>query len=123
MEINLQSNLMLRTATPTDIGALVSLVAQYYAYDEIAHDATEVRAGLATLLESPLLGQAWLLIDGAQPVGYVIFTYGFDAEFGGRLATITDLFLTPSHRRKGAGTAIVHHVEEFCRATGLCGLE
>lgn len=123
MEIDLQPNLKLRSAIPADAGALVNLVAQYYAYDQIAYNAPEVQSGLATLLGNPSLGQAWLLIDGTQPVGYVIFTYGFDAEFGGRLATITDLFLAPSHRRKGVGTAILHQVENFCRGAGMRGLE
>jgi ribosomal protein S18 acetylase RimI-like enzyme len=112
-----------RTATISDLPALENLVGKYYAFDEISHDAGEVHAGLAILLTDATLGQAWLVLDARQPVGYVIFTYGFDVEFGGRLATITDLYLEPSHRGRGIGGKVLEHVEEYGRSTGLRGLE
>jgi ribosomal protein S18 acetylase RimI-like enzyme len=125
MANRLQSNdhVSFRTATIADLPALECLVGKYYAYDQIAHEAAEVHSGLAILLSDASPGQAWLVLDGLQPVGYVIFTYGFDIEFGGRLATITDLYLEPSYRGKGIGHKILEHIEEYCRMAGLRGLE
>jgi ribosomal protein S18 acetylase RimI-like enzyme len=125
MENRLQSSghISFRTATIADLPALENLVGKYYAFDQIAHDAGEVHFGLTALIADASLGQAWLVLEGQQPVGYVIFTYGFDIEFGGRLATITDLYLEPSHRGRGIGRKVLEHIEEFCRTTGVRGLE
>jgi GNAT superfamily N-acetyltransferase len=125
MEIQLQSgeNISFRTATVADLTTLQNLVKQYYEYDQIPYVPEEIESGLWALLNDGSLGQAWLVLHGSQPVGYVIFTYGFDIEFGGRLATITDLYLEPGHRRQGLGGKILHHIETFCRSIGLRGLE
>ncbi len=125
MENRLQpsGHLSFRTATIADLPVLENLVGQYYAFDQIPHDAGEVHSGLAILLSDASLGQAWLVLDGRDPVGYVIFTYGFDIEFGGRLATITDLYLEPSHRGRGIGGKVLEHLEEYGRTAGLRGLE
>jgi ribosomal protein S18 acetylase RimI-like enzyme len=125
MEIQLHSggNISFRTATVADAEALQNLVKQYYEFDQIPHVPEEIESGLQLLLNDSSLGQAWLVLQGSRPVGYVIFTYGFDIEFGGRLATITDLYLEPGHRRQGLGGQVLHQVEAFCRSLGLRGLE
>jgi ribosomal protein S18 acetylase RimI-like enzyme len=125
MEIQLQTgeNISFRTATIADTEALQNLVKQYYEFDQILYVSDEIESGLQALLGDDSLGQAWLILHGTQPVGYIIFTYGFDIEFGGRLATITDLYLEPDHRRQGLGGKVLHHVEVFCRGIGLRGLE
>jgi diamine N-acetyltransferase len=125
MEIRLQSgkNISFRTATNADVAALRTLVKQYYEFDQIPFVPEEIESGLQTLLSDGSLGQAWLVFNGTRPVGYIIFTYGFDIEFGGRLATVTDLYLEPGHRRRGLGGKILDHVEAFCRSIGLRGLE
>jgi ribosomal protein S18 acetylase RimI-like enzyme len=125
MEIQLQSggNIGFRTASIADMETLQNLVKQYYDFDQIQYDPAEIKSGLRVLLNDGSLGQAWLVSRGTQPVGYVIFTYGFDIEFGGRLATITDLYLEPGHRGRGIGGKVLHHVEAFCRSLGLRGLE
>ena len=125
MEIQLQSaeNISFRTATIADAENLRHLVKQYYEFDQIPYVPDEIESGLLVLLTDDSLGQAWLILYGLQPVGYVIFTYGFDIELGGRLAIITDLFLQPSHRGRGIGGKVLHRVEAFCRSLGLRGLE
>jgi GNAT superfamily N-acetyltransferase len=125
MEIQLKTgeNISFRTATISDLAALQNLVRQYYEFDQIPYVSDEIESGLRILLTDGSLGQAWLILHGTQPMGYLIFTYGFDIEFGGRLATITDLYLEPRHRRQGLGGKVLHHVEAFCRGIGLRGLE
>ena len=125
MEIQIQSaeNVNFRTATIADAEVLRNLVKQYYEFDQIPFAPAEIESGLRILLADSSLGQAWLVSHGTQPMGYVIFTYGFDVEFGGRLATITDLYLEPGHRGRGIGGKVLQHVEAFCRSLGFRGLE
>jgi diamine N-acetyltransferase len=112
-----------RIATLSDASLLAAFVRKYYEFDGIAYVRNQVESGLKTLLADASLGQAWLVLSGAEPVGYVIFSYGFDIEFGGRLALITDLYLEPPYRHQGIGRRILEQVEAHCRSLGLHGLE
>jgi diamine N-acetyltransferase len=112
-----------KTATAADAQVLLDLIRKYFEYDHIPFQADEIRPGLMTLLNDASVGQAWLIECGMKPAGYVLFTYGFDLEFGGRLAFITDLYLEPEFRGKGLGQKTLERVGEFCRSSGVRALE
>jgi diamine N-acetyltransferase len=56
-------------------------------------------------------------------VGYVLFTFGFDIEFGGRFAVITDLYLQPGWRGKGLGAETLRFVAAECQSLGVRALQ
>lgn len=119
----------IRVATTEDLECLVELVAQYYTYDGISFARAAVERGLRELLAQPVLGGVWLIYTGgsgslqSEPAGYFVMTYGFDLEFGGRQATITELFLTERHRRSGLGSAALRFAEQLLRSQGIGALE
>ena len=103
---------------------LLGAVRRYYAEDGLAFDEALVRPALAQLLAEPALGQAFFLVDEAGVrAGYVVFTFGFDHEAGEPLATVTDLFVEPTHRRQGYARAALQFVAETCRGLGVRRLE
>lgn len=103
---------------------LIGFVRRYYAEDELVFEENLVRPAVARLLAEPSLGRAFFLVDEAgSRAGYVVFTFGFDHEAGGPLATVTDLFVAPSHRRRGYARAALAFVAETCRELGVRGLE
>ena len=103
---------------------LFDAVRRYYAEDGIAFDEALVRPALARLLAEPVLGRAFFLVDDTgSRAGYVVFTFGFDHEAGGPLATVTDLFIEPACRRRGYGRAALEFVAGTCRAIGVRSLE
>ncbi len=111
---------------PEQAEELLDFVRRYYTEDEIGFDEVLVRPGLLRLLAEPALGRAFFIVNtsgGDVPAGYVVFTFGFDHEAGGLLATVTDLFVEPDHRRQGLGRATLTFVAETCRALGVRGLE
>jgi ribosomal protein S18 acetylase RimI-like enzyme len=59
---------------------------------------------------------------GGVPIGYAILTYGFDFEFGGREAFLTELFITPRHRGRGLGHELLGAVERFARDNGVLAI-
>jgi GNAT superfamily N-acetyltransferase len=75
------------------------------------------------LLADEEMGGIWLLKHRDLVVGVLVLTFGYDIEFGGPLAVITDLFVLQEHRRKGTGTAAVRFAEWFCRGRGIRALE
>jgi ribosomal protein S18 acetylase RimI-like enzyme len=52
-----------------------------------------------------------------------VSTFGFGLEFGGRQATLTDLFIKPHHRSKGLGLAMLSHLELTLANIGVGALE
>ena len=106
-----------------DAEQVLELVEKYYQFDHIEFDAAVIRGGLKTLLRNQSLGRVWLIHLQNQLVGYVVVTFGFDYEFGGRTALITDLYLEPEFRGRGLGRKTLRHVEGFCRKSRITGLE
>jgi GNAT superfamily N-acetyltransferase len=117
-----QEEVSFKAADEADINTLTGLIRDYYRFDGIPFQEGGIRSGLADFLKDPALGRAWLLLCRHKPVGYVILTFGFDLEFGGRLGTVTDLYLEPGCRGQGFGRRTLDHVEDFCRASGIQAL-
>lgn len=102
---------------------LLALIEQYYAFDGIHFDADAVRKGIPLLLKDTTYGAAFFVNMEGSRAGYFIVTFGFDLEFGGRIATLTDFFLYPDYRGKGYGRDILAFMERFCRDNGIQALE
>ena len=112
------------SVTPDQAEELLDAVRRYYAEDELTFDETMVRPAVTRLLAESTLGRAFFLADEAGVrAGYVVFTFGFDHEAGGPLATVTDLFIEPTHRRRGYGRATLRFVAQTCLSLGVRGLE
>jgi ribosomal protein S18 acetylase RimI-like enzyme len=102
---------------------LLAFVAKYYAFDGIPFDRDAVCRGARELLASPVLGGAWLICDGDRSVGHFVIAFGIDLEFGGRQATVTELYLDEAARRRGFGTATLRFIEGMLGAMGIHALE
>lgn len=110
-------------ANHADLESVVPLIEAYYTLDEIPYDERSVRRGLQQLLGDSSLGAVWLIELEQSIAGYFVLTFGFDLEFGGRVGTITELYLTPSARRRGLGTAALAFVEATLCDGGVHALE
>jgi ribosomal protein S18 acetylase RimI-like enzyme len=93
----------LRQATPGDLEDLLPRTRALNDHEGIEISEDRLRAALRTLLASPELGGVWVISLGEQAVGYAMVTYGFDLEFDGRDAHLTELWVDPPHR--GGGSA------------------
>jgi len=93
----------LEVATPRDATKLLKFISAYYRFDRIPLDRKALALALSLLLENQALGRAFFIRTRGRVVGYMILTFGFDLEFGGRQATVTDFYINSGHRRKGVG--------------------
>ena len=112
-----------RAAELSDVDLLLSFIQQYYAFDHIHVDDNSLVPSLKRLISDPSLGRIWIIQSAKHTVGYVILTFGYDLEFGGRQATLTDLYIVPESRRQGLGFATLQFIEESCRAFGIRAFE
>ena len=108
-----------RTATGADTAIVLALIQEYYAFDHITFHETAIHAALKLLLEENDLGKVWLIEKQGVSAGYCILTFGFDLEFGGRVATVTDLYIRPEFRGQKLGTMALDLVKETCRSLNI----
>jgi len=96
------------------MGALANQDPEVIPFDESA-----ARAAFHQFLSLPEFGRIWLFRDGPSLVGYIILTIGFSFEFRGHDAFIDELYIVPSHRRRGFGRQAMAFVEQKAYEMGV----
>lgn len=101
-----------RTVEHADAAALLRMMAEFNAGEGIPFNERDFAPAVDKLIRSPELGAA-LIFEADGAIGYAVVTWGFDLEFGGRDAFLTELWIDPVHRGNGYGKAALQYVEQF----------
>jgi ribosomal protein S18 acetylase RimI-like enzyme len=112
----------LRAATIDHLAELFPRTRALNAHEGIAIDPAVLEAALARLLREPSLGGAWLIEQDRAVIGYAIVTFGYDLEFNGRDAYLTEIWVDPPARGGGAGTSALQLLAPELRARGVNAL-
>src|SRR5579862_851219 len=98
---------MWRMAQPADDQTIIEMCLQFYSEDPGLEPVTaeHMRRTLETLRREPSRGRAVVLEVDGQTVGYSLLIAFWSNEFGGDVCEIDELFVAPSHRGVGHGTA------------------
>ena len=110
-------------STVADLRKLLALIEAYYRFDQIKFDRRRIKSSLTALLRDNSLGRVWLIRFAGCDAGYVIVTFAYDIEFGGRQAIITDLYLAEKYRGMGLGCSTIDQVASRCRPLRIMTLE
>ena len=111
-----------RPATDTDLSSLLTMMQDFNAIEAIAFDRQAFAPRLRELVGTPALGGVLLFgVDGGD-AGYAIVTWGYDLEFGGRDAFLTELYVVAALRGQGVGRQGLAAAEAFARAQGAHAL-
>jgi ribosomal protein S18 acetylase RimI-like enzyme len=112
----------LRTATPADLSIVVARTRALNSVENIViGDDALVNAALQ-LLSDASLGAVWLIERDHIAIGHAVVTYGFDLEFGGRDSFLTELWIDPDSRGRGAATSALRLLEVELRRLGVRAL-
>ncbi|HUJ63718.1 MAG TPA: GNAT family N-acetyltransferase [Kofleriaceae bacterium] len=106
-------------AAPADLPELLPRTRALNDHEAISIADAQLEAALRRLLGEPGLGRAWLVTDAGRPIGYAIVTFGYDLEFGGRDAYLTELWIDEPARGRGAGSAALELVLRELPALGV----
>ena len=104
----------MRPAALEDVPRLVALMTEFYAEAATPLDAIRAADAFAALLADDRLGRVWLIQAGKNDVGYLVITFSYSMEFGGRNAFLDDLFIQAPFRGAGLGTAALNEVRALC---------
>lgn len=111
-----------RAAEASDADALLAMMRALNEHEGTPFDEPTARAALAQLLADDSCGVAHLILFGGEVAGYVVVTFSFSLEFGGRDAFVDELFVSEAFRGRGAGWGALRLAEEVCRARGVRAL-
>jgi GNAT superfamily N-acetyltransferase len=95
----------LRVAGAADVPALLDMMADFNRTEAIAWERVSAEAPLQLLLGSPELGLIGLVERGDEVLGYGVLAWGFDLEYAGRDAFLTEFYLRPAARGQGLAAA------------------
>ena len=93
--------------TVAEIPGVVKMMQDFYAIDGYPMDAVKSSELFADFLSDENLGKCWLIYDENVIVGYLILTFAFSFEYGGKIAFLDELYLAKTARGKGIGKTAV----------------
>ena len=109
----------MRLAGMNDIGALVDLMAEFYAESGYVLERARAEAAFRDVIADPRLGFVWLIEMDGVGVGHLVLTLRYAMEHGGPIACLDDLYVRPSWRNRGLSSNALRDAIEFCRARGI----
>jgi GNAT superfamily N-acetyltransferase len=112
--------LELAAVAGADLPLLERFVRAYYLEDGHVFDAERQLAALTALVEGEPFGRAWLIRLDERPVGYVVLSWGFSVEAGGREACLDEFYLVLEVRNRGLGRRVLALIEAEARVAGMC---
>jgi ribosomal protein S18 acetylase RimI-like enzyme len=118
MESPVDDAITIEPAVLDDEESLLPLMIDFNRAEGIRWNAEPMIAALRRLLRNPDLGLVLVAREheARTIVGYAIATFGYDLEFAGRDAFVTELFVRPTHRRNGLGRKLLASLIEALRA-------
>jgi ribosomal protein S18 acetylase RimI-like enzyme len=111
-----------RVATGENVSAILDMMRDFNAGEGIRFDRAIFEPRLCRLLADAGVGTVLIFQVDGDPAGYAVVTFGYDLEYGGRDAFLTELFLVPGHRSRGLGHKALVAAEEAARAAGAHAL-
>jgi ribosomal protein S18 acetylase RimI-like enzyme len=112
----------LRFATPADMSMVVARTRALNAVEQIEIGDDALVEATRRLLSDASLGLVWLIEHDSAAIGQAVVTYGFDLEFGGRDSFLTELWIDPDARGRGAATAALQLLEAELRRRDIRAL-
>lgn len=104
-------DLRFKLAHPSNIEDILTMMSDFYAIDNYPFDKERNHRNLSEFIQNQHLGRLWILIVDNFTIGYVILTFGYSFEYGGRDAFIDEFYITEPYRGKGFGSKVLKYVE------------
>ena len=96
----------------SQIETIVTMMQDFYAVDNYAIDIEISKKLFEEFISNESLGKAWLIFNENEIAGYVILTFIFSFEYGGRIAFLDELYIKESNRVKGIGKETIAFVKK-----------
>ena len=111
--------LSFKLADHSSLGTLLILIREYYSHDGREFSEERAQGALKGIFKNSTLGNIWLILWGEEVIGYLILTFGFSMEFGGRDASVDEFYIRDAYSRKELEGKVIEFAEATARKLGV----
>ena len=94
-----------------DIEIITQMMQDFYAIDNYPMDVEVTKTLFQEFISNEHLGKSWLIYSENEIVGYIILTFIFSFEYGGKIAFVDELFIKETARGKGIGKEAIQFIQ------------
>ena len=94
-----------------DIEVITQMMQDFYAIDNYPMDIEVAKNLFREFISNENLGKSWLIYSENEIVGYIILTFIFSFEYGGKIAFVDELFIKETARGKGIGKEAIQFIQ------------
>ncbi|MCP3706700.1 GNAT family N-acetyltransferase [Paraburkholderia sp. CNPSo 3274] len=114
----------IRPATAADVGAMHALMYELAEFEKLTHLFTGTADGLAdALFGARPAAEALVAEDAGRIVGYALFFHNYSTFLSRRGLYLEDLYVQPSQRGTGLGTAMLRALAAIAVERGCARFE
>ena len=95
-----------------DIEIITQMMQDFYAIDNYPMDVEVAKTLFQEFISNEHLGKSWLIYSENEIVGYIILTFIFSFEYGGKIAFVDELFIKETARGKGFGKEAIQFIQQ-----------
>ena len=96
----------------SDISIITQMMQDFYAIDNYPMDVEIAKTLFQEFISNEHLGKSWLIYSENEIVGYIILTFVFSFEYGGKIAFVDELFIQETARGKGFGKEATQFIQQ-----------
>ena len=96
----------------SDISIITQMMQDFYAIDNYPMDIEVAKTLFQEFISNEHLGKSWLIYSENEVVGYIILTFIFSFEYGGKIAFVDELFIKETARGKGFGKEAIQFIQQ-----------
>lgn len=117
----LMSTLSIRTATIDDVDAILFFIRELAVYEKAEHEVLATAETIKSSMFGEHSGVHGLIceLDG-EAIGFSVYFYNYSTWLAKPGLYLEDLYVSPDHRGKGAGVALLKHLAAIAIEKG-CG--
>jgi GNAT superfamily N-acetyltransferase len=108
----------IEAARQEDLDTVAALLREQFEEHHIDMERGQLSDAVRGLLSDRSRGSVLLAYHDTVPVGVAVLAYTFTLEHGGRVAWLDELFVSPAHRGRGTGRALLHRALDVARDRG-----
>ena len=94
-----------------DIEIITQMMQDFYAIDNYPMDVEVTKTLFQEFISNEHLGKSWMIYSENEIVGYIILTFIFSFEYGGKIAFVDELFIKETARGKGIGKEAIQFIQ------------
>lgn len=94
-----------------DIEVITQMMQDFYAIDNYPMDVEVAKNLFQEFITNEHLGKSWLIYSENEIVGYIILTFIFSFEYGGKIAFVDELFIKETARGRGIGKEAIQFIQ------------